>query len=77
VAVNGDGVAVDANVGLPAGLGGLEADVAAGGGGVHATVVLPTVPLVGTLPPVVVDVPLPPPVAQVVDDLLSTLLGQP
>jgi RNA polymerase sigma factor (sigma-70 family) len=77
IAASGDGVTVDANVGLPAGLGGLGADVAAGGGGVQATVVLPTVPLVGTLPPVVVDVTLPQPVAQLVDDLLGTLLGQP
>jgi RNA polymerase sigma factor (sigma-70 family) len=77
VAVSGDGLDVGADVGLPAGLGGLEADVSAGGGGVQATVVLPTLPLVGTVPPVVLDVPLPPPVAQIVDDLLGTLLGQP
>jgi hypothetical protein len=33
VELSGDGLAVDANVGLPAGLGGLGADVAAGGPG--------------------------------------------
>jgi RNA polymerase sigma factor (sigma-70 family) len=77
VGASGDGVAVDANVGLPAGLGGVEADVSAGGGGVQATVVLPTLPLLGTVPPVVADVPLPPPVAELVDDLLDDLLGAP
>jgi RNA polymerase sigma factor (sigma-70 family) len=77
IAANGDGVDVDAHVGLPAGLGGLDADVSAGGGGVHATVVLPTLPLLGTLAPVAVDITLPQPVAQLVDDLLGALLGQP
>lgn len=77
ISASGDGLDVDANVGLPAGLGGLEADVSAGGGGVQATVVLPTLPLLGTAPPLVVDVPLPPSVSQIVDDLLNTLLGHP
>jgi hypothetical protein len=77
IEASGDGLAVGADVGLPAGLGGVQADVSAGGGGVHATVVLPTLPLLGTLAPVAVDVPLPPPVSQLVDDLLGTLLGQP
>lgn len=77
VSVSGDGVGVGADVGLPLGLGGVGADASVGGGGVQATVVLPTLPLVGTLPPVVVDIPLPQPVGQILDGLLGGLLGQP
>lgn len=77
VAAGAGGVAVDAGAGLPAGLGGVDAGVSVGGGGAHVTVVPPTVPLVGTVPPVTVDVTLPPAVAIVIDGLLGSLFGTP
>jgi RNA polymerase sigma factor (sigma-70 family) len=71
VSVDGSGVGVDA------GAGGIGVDASVGGGGVQATVALPTLPLVGTVPPVVVDVTLPQPVTDLLDGVLGSLLGPP
>ena len=54
VGTDGIGVAVDAT--LPVGLGGVGGDVSVGGGGVAATVVVPTLPVVGSIPPITVSV---------------------
>lgn len=79
VALGGEaGLEADVEVTVPldlAGLGAVGADVGVDTGGVAATVVVPTLPIVGTVPPVVVDVTLPQPVTSLVDGVLGSLFG--